>query len=733
MADTTTPISAPRTVTLLPSVALGAVIGVVEVMLAASIAGLLFGDVSGEALTRGIGFAAFAAAVTMAWIGWRSETTSILGGLQATIAAVVAGAVVAGAGAAAPGQGVATAFMIVAVSTVLTGIGLFVAGRYRLAQVIRFVPVPVVGGFLAGTGWLAAKGAVSVMVGLPGGWADVPDLFGTDLARLWIPGLVLGVAITIARRQGRSFWVLPGLLVVALAVFWISTLAIGSRATAEAGGWLLGPLDTTPRWIPFVPSDFIDADWLAVLKQTGGIVTAVLVALVGLLFNVSSLEIINEVDLEANDEFRWAGLGNLIAGVGGGPAGYHHVTQSVLARTGGGANRTVALTAAGVCLAVALVGGGLIELVPRFLLGGFLFAVGAGLLWDWLIVFRSRLPVQEYGLVVVIVVVVAAVGFLPAVALGMVAAAGLFAFSYSKTDAVKHRLTASEHSSRVTRPAEEASFLREAGKQVTILELQGFLFFGSAYQVLQTVRARLESGDDPQARFAVVDFRRVRGIDSSAVLGFVKLQRLVRHHACTLVLTSLRPDVIALLRQGGFEVDADSVEVVIDLDHGLEWCEDELLRGSGLEHAEHMGERGDAFGALIGIDGAADRLQPYVERKDLDTGDVLIQQGDPPGEMYLVVSGGFTTQLELADGTVTRLARVGPGSIVGEVGLYTGENRTASVIATEPSTVDRIGAEALTAMEHDDPELASAVNRCIVGLLADRLARSNDTVRALLD
>ncbi|MBT8213115.1 MAG: hypothetical protein KJN71_08210, partial [Acidimicrobiia bacterium] len=483
------------------SIPAGIAIGVVEVMLAASIAGLLFSEVGGDALSRGVGFAALGAGVAMAVIGWRSGTTSVLGGLQASIAAVVAGAVVAGVGEADPDSAVATAFVLVAISSLLVGVGLTVAGRFRLAQVIRFIPIPVVGGFLAGTGWLAAKGAVTVMVGLPGGWSEFLDLFGSDLARLWIPGLVLGVAIAIARRRLSTFWAVPILLFAALGLFWFFTLALSSREAAEAGGWLLGPLAETPRWIPLVPSDLADADWLAVVRQTGGIATAILVALVGLLFNVSSLEIINKVDLDANREFRSAGLSNLVAGVTGAPAGYQHVTQSVMARTAGGADRTMALSAAAVCFAVALAGGGLIELVPRFLLGGFLFAVGAGLLYEWLVAFRSRLPLIDYVLVVAIVGIVALVGFLPAVAFGVVAAAALFAYSYSRADAVRHRLTAAEHSSRVRRPPDHAAFLHDAGAQVFILELQGFVFFGSAHQVLQTVGTRLSDRDLPQARF----------------------------------------------------------------------------------------------------------------------------------------------------------------------------------------------------------------------------------------
>jgi SulP family sulfate permease len=67
----------------------------------------------------------------------------------------------------APAEVEATGFVMVASATVVVGVVLALAGKLRMANIIRFVPFPVVGGFLAGTGWLLPKGAVNVMVGRP--------------------------------------------------------------------------------------------------------------------------------------------------------------------------------------------------------------------------------------------------------------------------------------------------------------------------------------------------------------------------------------------------------------------------------------------------------------------------------------------------------------------------------------------------------------------------------------
>ena len=52
------------------------------------------------------------------------------------------------------------------VVTVLCGAVFFALGKFKLGNLVRFVPYPVVGGFLAGTGWLLLKGGIYVASGV---------------------------------------------------------------------------------------------------------------------------------------------------------------------------------------------------------------------------------------------------------------------------------------------------------------------------------------------------------------------------------------------------------------------------------------------------------------------------------------------------------------------------------------------------------------------------------------
>ncbi len=52
------------------------------------------------------------------------------------------------------------------VTLLLTGVTFALLGVFRLGNLVRFVPYPVVGGFLAGTGWLLFKGGIDVAAGV---------------------------------------------------------------------------------------------------------------------------------------------------------------------------------------------------------------------------------------------------------------------------------------------------------------------------------------------------------------------------------------------------------------------------------------------------------------------------------------------------------------------------------------------------------------------------------------
>jgi SulP family sulfate permease len=126
-----------------------------------------------------------------------------------------------------------------------------------------------------------------------------------------------------------------------------------------------------------------------------------------------------------------------------------------------------------------------------------------------------------------------------------------------------------------------------------------------------------------------------------------------------------------------------------------------------------------------------EKLLLYLEKRHIGKGEHLIRQSEVSECMFFIESGQVTAKLEFDDGRWVRLRSQGPGTMVGEVGLFLGGRRTASVVTEQPSTVYYLSADALSRMRNTDPALALAFHQCLVCLLAERLTSASNMLRDL--
>ncbi|MGH8947855.1 MAG: cyclic nucleotide-binding domain-containing protein, partial [Acidimicrobiia bacterium] len=455
-------------------------------------------------------------------------------------------------------------------------------------------------------------------------------------------------------------------LAVGVIGFHLITRASGiDKAESLQRGWLLGPFPEGGLW----PGPALDAlggaDWGALAGEAAGLVTILLIVPITLLLYIGALEIETKTDVDMNAELRATGWANVAAGAVGGPPGYMYLADTLITQQLVGRRRGPAVVAAIGILGVLAVGGVVLEFVPEFIIGGLLLFVGADFVVEWLWASRRRMTRLDYALMWGIVLVMATVGFLPGVAAGLVAAIALFVVRYSRIDVVKHSLTARERRSNIERSESDADHLQEAGDSVLILELQGFIFFGTASRITRHVRSRLD--DTQTLRFVIFDFRQVTGIDSSAVVLFERIALLAREYGLVLVFTGLSPTHRALFSELS-AVYEDVIRDETDLDYGMAWCEDRLLAAAGVSAGQRR-----ALPALL-----ADELAPYLARRIVPAGSQLLRQGEPTTGIFLIVSGRVTVLLEGRDGEQVRLRTLLEGTVLGEISLYRDEPHTAT-------------------------------------------------------
>jgi len=462
-----------------------------------------------------------------------------------------------------------------------------------------------------------------------------------------------------------------------------------------------------------------------VLESWAGIVTAVFVATFAVLFNISGTELVLDRDLDTNQELRDAGVLNVVSGALGGIPGYHALSLTALATRMSVDARAAGLIAALVPLAAVVFGAEVVGLIPRMIVGGVLVYLGLSFMVEWVWDKRRLLPPLEYAVVLVILLGIIVWGFLIGVVIGLVLAVVLFAISYGRIELVREVAFGETYRSNVDRPQTERAELRGLSERVQILRVSGFFFFGSTNRLLERIRRRMEEETPP--RYLVIDLRRVTGVDSSAIVSFVKVIRLVEAAGSEVVFTAASDAVRAQLARGGVDEVPGLVWFEPDLDRGLQRCEDALL--SAPSRAEAKREHP----AAAGPDALPPGLAAHIERVSVPEGTVLIHQDDPPGDIYVLESGRLGVETVTPEGTRIRLRTLRPRVVVGEIALYTGVARTADVVAEVPSVVLRIGRESIERLEAEEPELAAALHRWLATTLAERLTDTMRTFDVLLD
>jgi len=718
----------------------GLLTGALTVVTSVSLAALIFsGDLSAH-LAYGINIALVTAAVTgliLALAGSSNFSISIPQDRVAPILAIMAAGIAAAAPPSASDSQVLLSIVVAIIATTLiTGVSLLALGLARAGGLIRFLPYSVLGGFFAGTGWLLVVGGIRVMTGQEiDSLAGLIQLAEPDLLLRWLPGLAVAVVIVIVSRKVSSAIALPLVLTTGAGLFFFINLQSGETLeTLEADGWLLGPLHSSEFGIfEFTLPQLLNrGDWSVVMDQWANIGTVVVITAVSIILTISALEMLSGSDIDINRELRVTGIANLLAGLTGGMVGFHSLSFSSLTLELGARHRASGLIAAVIAGTALFLGADNIGFLPRMVVGALLLFIGFSILMKWLIASWYQLPLGDYLAIPLILVVIATVGFIEGLIVGLLAALIQFVLNYSRTPVIRYALSGEHARSTVERGLDDERCLSEAGERLYVLKLRGYLFFGTTVQLSIRLRARAKDRSKMPLEFVVLDFEHVHGVDSSAAFEFNRMRLIARKEGFILVLTGLKPEMHHQLLDGHILEKDSHIGEFTDLDHGLEWYENQLLETIGDCQNRVSATALQHLSRLFSAPAAADEFLGYLTEVQFNEGDELMKQGEASRDLYFMEEGDVSVYLRPAAGEMVRIRRTGPGTVLGELGFYLDTPRTASVIADGPGKAYRLTADALNEMERQHPALAAALHRFMADLLAERLLRTTHTLEAVL-
>lgn len=623
----------------------------------------------------------------------------------------------------------ATVLVTVGLTTLLCGIAMFALGAGGLGRIIRFVPYPVFGGFLAITGWYLLTGGLGTVLGHSPTFQQLWRLFEDPHAALKLGFAVAFVVIVmLLNRRFGSGALLPLAMVVGAVLFNAFVRCAGIPfAQLQDAGWIIRVPAEGIAWPPVGAQELAAVDWSAVGQGLIYAPLVVVVTVAAAMMNVSGIEIEIRGELDLNRELRSMGAGNIVSGLLGGAAGFPAVSGTLISFRMGAPYLLVSVIAGVVALVAVIFAQQLLNTVPAPLLGGLLMWLGASLLIDWVIKPLRTLRRQEHAIILIILAVSIVAGFPAGILAGLIAALLLFAVEYSRVDGIRFAATGRDYQSRML-PDTHRATLERIGGSIVIMKLSGFIFFGTSDRIVQRVANRVVPTAPEPVRFVVMDFRRVAGIDSSTVMSFERLKRLAERHDVVVVLAGLGDAIAQRLRIGGLDLAALPFRIEPDLDSAVAWAERRLLAEAAVAPTASA-----ALARHLGSEALAEQLRPYCDRVTFPEGGRLIDQGASADDIFFIDSGEGVVMLEGEHGEPVKLMAFGAGTILGEVAFYLSHRRSASALATTEVMASRLTRARLADVEREAPALAAAFHYEIARALADRLQSANRLIQILAD
>jgi SulP family sulfate permease len=325
--------------------------------------------------------------------------------------------------------------------------------------------------------------------------------------------------------------------------------------------------------------------------------------------------------------------------------------------------------------------------------------------------------------------VIVGVDVLVGVGVGLLLASLTFIVRFSQISVVGSDMPLSRLASTVERSATEQQFLQEKTQGMQVINLRGYIFFGTANAFFESVKTTQEGGRAPAsaATFAIFNFNRVIGIDSTGAQVFVKLITFLNARNVTPVFCGMNVRVAHIFALAEVFAEGD-VLVVADLDRALKAVEVRLL--ASREAPAYPATIRGVLRDYLDDPEKIEQLASMMDRIALRKGEVLFREGDLEESVYFIEHGTVEVRLEQPDGDGHRLREFRDGSVLGEMALVTDVHRRSAtacavedsiVFRLEPSKFDRLGDRAV--------EYRSILHELIARVLASRLAFMNQRTR----
>ena len=693
-----------------------------------------------------------------------SPTHAALGALSGIIGATVIGLIASTLGGTdrlisapcAPAAAVLSAFAIeltrqgvpegnIILMLLMLGIlaGLFqvLFGMVGIGRLIKYIPYPVVSGYLTGVGLIIIGSQINKLVG-----ADNSTAWFHVLVSPWLwdwRAVAVGGATILAMSLGPSLTnKLPGTIIgilAGLATYFGLAMQDDSLLQVTGNPLIIGALGAsgdgylasiTGRW-----GEIGDLRLSQIAALLGSALTLAVLLSIDTLKTCVVLDQMTRSQHAPNRELIAQGIANVASSSVGGIPGAGTMGATLVNLSSGATTRASGLVEGISALIFALILSSFIAWIPVATLAGILIVVGLRMIdREPLRFIQSPATVFDFGVVVTVVLVALTIGLIAASAVGVAMAILLFLREQIGGSVVRHKFYVNQMSSNWHRPESETRILEQKGDQAVIFELQGSLFFGTTQQLYAQLDPEIKTRS-----FVILDMKRVQSVDVTAAHLLRQVRDSLSERKALLLLSNVRENLPngrnlrEFLEQTGVTENQEYVRLFSELDSAIEWVEDRLLGEAEMPQVDN--EVALQLSEMELFKNRKDEtladLESRLEKRLYAAGETIYARGEPGDALYLIRRGSVRIFAPLGAGRTRHIATFGRGDFFGGLAFLDGRPRGNDAIAASETEFYVLSLEQFNLLADEHKRLAFTLLTAISRSLALRL-RHADTEIAML-
>lgn len=414
----------------------------------------------------------------------------------------------------------------------LAGVLQIVMGVLKIGSLIKYIPYPVISGFMSGIGVIIILLQIFPAIGnnSPATTIGVFNAIGGAIANInyWAL-LYASLTIAIIYLFPRITKAVPSTLVALLVVTLLSVLLPGEVP-------LIGSI---PAGFPALRiSAIFSIDTSLFINILAAAATLAALGSIDSLLTSVIADNITKTKHQSNQELIGQGIGNTVAGMFGGLPGAGATMRTLVNIRSGGKHRMSGIIHS-LTLLIILVGAGTYAaMIPLSVLAGILITVGIGILDYKGLRDIRRIPRADAAIMIIVLLATVFLDLIIGVGVGMVMASLLFMKKMSEITEQKNQIT------DVSRYENEMNGIPgKLRREILIKHMDGPLFFGFASAFQQKMNGVQE------VKYVVIRMEKVPFIDQTGLYALEESVLAANQRGIQVLFTGLQEQPEHMLRR----------------------------------------------------------------------------------------------------------------------------------------------------------------------------------------